>query len=81
VSEKLSKQDIKDVLEENYYTLASTGSEAAYAIIDDFANGNFLENLTDWGVDAVEFITAYNEMVDEWCAQGKMDIPAMEWGK
>lgn len=79
--EKITKRELIDLLEENYYTLMTTGSEAAYAIISDFGEGNFLSNLEEWGIDAVEFIQAYNDMIDEWLEDGKMDVPAMEWAK
>lgn len=81
MSEKISPQELMELLEENYYTLASTGSDAAYAIIADFGEGNFLPNLKEWGIDAVEFIQAYNDLIDMWLEDGKMDTPAMEWAK
>lgn len=78
---KITKRELMDLLDENYYTLMTTGSEAAYAIIADFGQGNFLPNLEEWGIDAVEFIQAYNDLIDEWLEDGKMEIPAMEWAK
>jgi hypothetical protein len=81
VSDKITKEELMELLDENYYTLTSTGGEAAYAIISDFAEGRFLPNLEEWGIDAVEFIMAYNDLIDQWLADGKMEVPAMEWSK
>lgn len=78
---KITKRELMDLLDENYYTLTSTGSDAAYTIISEFGEGLFLPNLEEWGITAVEFIEAYNDMIDEWLEDGKMDIPAMEWAK
>jgi hypothetical protein len=82
MSEKrIKKKELKELLEENYYTLASTGADAVMAIFDDFNNHRFSSNLEEWGISAERLLQVINELLDDWLEAGKMDVRAMDWRK
>jgi hypothetical protein len=81
LDKKIKKKELMGVLENEYYTLASTGADAMASIFDDYSNGRFAENLEDWGISAGRLLQVINEMFDDWLNQGKMDIPAIDFYK
>jgi len=78
---KIKKHELIKILEENYYTLSSTGAEAIAVIYDEYSQGLFTENLDEWGITAERLLQVINDMVDDWCKSGKMDTPAQEFYK
>lgn len=81
MEKKIKKKELMELLDNNYYTLASTGAEAMSAIFDDYSNGRFVENLVDWGISSERLLAVINELFDTWMNEGKMDVPAMEFYK
>lgn len=79
MSDKMSKEELMGLLDENYYTLGVTGSEAAYTILSDLSQGNLSQSFEEWGIEPHEFIMAYNDLIDKWIEEGKMEVAAMEW--
>jgi hypothetical protein len=53
---------VADLLVEHYYTLSTTGANAIAAIWGDFADGNFSDNLVEWGMTESQFIAALNDL-------------------
>ena len=81
LEKKIKKHELIKILEENYYTLATTGAEAVAIIFDEYARGMFDENIKTWGISSERFLQVINIMVDDWCKEGKMDVSAMEFSK
>lgn len=78
---RIKKKELKELLEENYYTLSTTGAQAMAIIFEEYANGQFAPNLEEWGITSDRLLQVINELVDEWLADGKMDVRAMDWAK
>lgn len=81
LEKKIKKKELMELLEENYYTLATTGAEAMAVIFDDYSSGRFTENLAEWGISSERLLKVINEMFDAWLEDGKMDIQAMDYYK
>lgn len=81
LEKKIKKKELMGLLEENYYTLATTGAEAMSVILDDYSSGRFKENLVEWNVSSSRLLQVINEMFDAWLEDGKMDIQAINYHK
>jgi hypothetical protein len=81
MEKRIKKRELKELLEENYYTLATTGAEAMAIIFDEYSRGLFAPNLEEWGISSERMLHIVNEMFDEWLDEGKMDVRAMDWKK
>jgi hypothetical protein len=81
MDKKIKKHELMSILEENYYTLSTTGSEAVASIFDDYSKGLFEPNLVEWGITDERLLQVINSMVDDWCRTGKMETPAVEFYK
>jgi len=81
LEKKIRKNELIGLLEENYYTLATTGAEAVAIIFDEYARGMFDENIKTWGISSDRFLQVINGMVDDWCKEGKMDTRAIDYRK
>jgi hypothetical protein len=81
LEKKIKKKELMGLLEENYYTLATTGAEAMAVMLDDYSSGRFTENLVEWNISSSRLLQVINEMFDDWLTEGKMDIPAMKYYK
>jgi hypothetical protein len=81
MEKKIKKKELISILEENYYTLETTGAQAVANIFDEYSRGSFEPNLEEWGISADRLLQVINSMVDDWCKAGKMDTPAMEFHK
>ena len=53
---------VADLLVEHYYTLSTTGANAIAAIWGDLADGNFSDDLIEWGLTESQFVAALNEL-------------------
>jgi uncharacterized protein YukE len=58
----ISVQEITEILLENYYTLATTGAQALEAVWGDISNGNFADQISEWGSSMGQLIEAVNDM-------------------
>lgn len=81
MEKKIKKKELISILEENYYTLGTTGAQATAVIFEEYSTGSFEPNLKEWGISAERLLQVINAMVDDWCKTGKMDTPAMGFGK
>ena len=81
LEKKIKKKELMGLLEENYYTLATTGAEAMSVILDDYSSGRFKESLVEWNVSSSRLLQVINEMFDAWLENGKMDIQAIHYHK
>jgi hypothetical protein len=81
MEKKIKKKELIEILEENYYTLTTTGAEAVATIFDEYSRGSFEPNLEEWGISSDRLLQVINSMVDDWCKTGKMDTPAVEFHK
>jgi hypothetical protein len=81
LEKKIKKKELMGLLEENYYTLATTGAEAMSVILDDYSSGRFKESLVEWNISSSRLLQVINEMFDAWLEDGKMDIPAIKHHK
>lgn len=81
LEKKIKKKELMGLLEENYYTLATTGAEAMSVILDDYSSGRFKESLVEWNVSSSRLLQVINEMFDAWLEDGKMDIQAIHYRK
>jgi hypothetical protein len=81
LEKKIKKKELMGLLEENYYTLATTGAEAMVVILDDYSSGRFAENLVEWNISSSRLLQVINEMFDAWLEDGKMDTRAIDYHK
>ena len=81
LEKKIKKKELMGLLEENYYTLATTGAEAMAIILDDYSSERFAENLIEWNISSSRLLQVINEMFDAWLESGKMDIQAIDYYK
>ena len=69
--------EITEILSDNYYTLASTGLDAACACADDLAMGRFAPNIAEWGISERDFADLASEFI-VWClAPERRHTPAV----
>lgn len=81
LEKKIKKKELMGLLEENYYTLVTTGAEAMAVILDDYSSGRFADNLIEWNISSSRLLQVINEMFDAWLESGKMDIQAIDYYK
>jgi hypothetical protein len=81
LEKKIKKKELMNLLEENYYTLSTTGAEAMASVFDDYSQGRFTENLPEWGISSERLLKVINEMFDNWLNEGKMDTRAIDYRK
>jgi len=72
--------DIMDILDEHYYSLGTlSGHEAISAIILEFQNDQFDENLLDWEVTRSQFREIVFMLAERWQTEGKMWVSHLEF--
>jgi hypothetical protein len=81
LEKKIKKKELMNLLEENYYTLSTTGAEAMAIIFEEYSQGRFTENLSEWGISSERLLKVINEMFDNWLNEGKMDTRAIDYRK
>ena len=66
---------IAEIMEENYYTLSSTGADAVKAAVDDFANG-YWDNDQDNHFKNEEIAAAIEYLRIKFHIEGKLGVTA-----
>ena len=70
-------KELTSILEQEYYNLATTGSEAITNMLQDFEAGRFAENIQEWGISQEKLLRAINLVIDKLFEEDKLDKPAI----
>lgn len=77
MSDAITDIEIREILNENYYTLGSSGAQAIAAVWSEIAEGYFDDQCDEWGVSVIQFVSAVNDWAMWLADTGRLAKPVM----